>query len=70
MFHYDANGGRLWVNVSDLWDKLNFSFAPWSGAAMFQNRRNRWQKLAKKFWLGEHAVRGSLPYAKHAEDPM
>ena len=63
-FHFDQFGGRLGVNVSDLWQKMKFTCSPGSGAKFFQNRRSRWLKMAALFVLGDLAVRGSLPYCK------
>ena len=66
VFHLDQpdHSGRLWVNVSGLWQKMKFTCSPGSGAKFFQNRRSRWLKMAALFVLGDLAVRGSLPYCK------
>jgi hypothetical protein len=68
IFHHDLDGGRVWVNVSDLWSKLKFTFAPHTGAKYFQARRDRWMKLSKLFDLSELAVRPSLPYDSRNTD--
>ena len=62
VFEVDNLSGRLWVDISDLWRKLRWSFSPHSGARWFQNRKDRWLRIAGLMDLGPDAVRCSLPY--------
>lgn len=64
MFAFDQNGGRLLVSTADLWKKMCWDFAPRSGAQWFQNKQQRWARLASVFGLGPSSVRASLPFAK------
>ena len=67
VFEMPSQCGYTWVSVSDLWDELNLKMSPYSGAAWFQIRKQRWEALASDLALGANAVRLSVPYQASVE---
>ena len=64
VFTLTQEAGRMWICVSDMWNKYNLNCCPGTGAKWFQARAARWRKFATLFELGADSVRCSVPYNK------
>ncbi len=53
-FENPQSFGRVWVNMTDLWNKLGFTFSPGTGPKWFYKRAQRWGKLEARYvWVKE-----------------